>query len=134
MYLVDTNVISAARRVDREPMIARWFAQRDERELFLSVLTLGEIERGIAAVQERDPQFAAVLRAWTERTAVLFSDRVLPVCADVARIWGRLSACLGNNGVDLMIAATALHYEAIVVTRNVAHFSGTGVRVENPFD
>jgi toxin FitB len=134
MYLVDTNVISAARRIDREPMVAQWFAQRNERDLFLSVLTLGEIERGIAAVQDRDPRIAAALRAWIERTAVLFSDRVLPVCPDVARIWGRLSACLGNNGVDLMIAATALHYGAIVVTQNVAPFSGTGVHVENPFD
>lgn len=134
MYLVDTNVISASRRADGDPKVARWFEQHDERALYMSVVTLGEIERGIAAVQDRDPRFAADLRDWVDRTTALFSDRILPVCPDVARIWGRLSARLKNNGVDLMIAATALHHGAIVVTRNVAHFSGTDVGVENPFE
>ncbi|WP_372426251.1 type II toxin-antitoxin system VapC family toxin [Salinarimonas chemoclinalis] len=133
MYLVDTNVLSAPRRADRDRSVARWFERHDERTLFLSVLTLGEIERGIEAVRDRDPDFAATLRAWVDTTAALFADRILPVCPDVARIWGRLSAQIGHNGVDVVIAATALHHGAVVVTRNVAHFEGTGVEVENPF-
>lgn len=133
MYILDTNVISAVRRPDRAPQVAAWLRGRSEAELFLSVITLGEIERGIAQQQARDPRFAADLRSWLDRTLLIFADRLLPFGPEAARIWGRLSHQLGHGGADLMIAATALHHGATVVTGNIADFEASGVRLENPF-
>ena len=133
MYLLDTNVISAVRRPDRAPRVAAWLQGRAESELFLSVITLGEIERGIRAQERQNPAFAADLRAWVDRTVRLFSDRLLPFGAEEARIWGRLTQEIGHGGADLMIAATALVRGATVVTGNVDDFRPTGVAVENPF-
>lgn len=133
MYILDTNVISAVRRPDRAPQVAAWLRARNEAELFLSVITLGEIERGIRAQERTNPVFAADLRAWVDRTVRLFSDRILPFGADDARIWGQLSQDIGHSGADLMIAATALARDAVVVTGNEADFRPTGARLENPF-
>lgn len=133
MYLLDTNVISAVRRPDRAPQVAAWLAGKSEDGLFLSVITLGEIARGIAQQERRDADFARDLQTWLDRTVTLFDDRLLPFGTEEARIWGRLSAQLGHPGADLMIAATALRHGAVVVTGNVRDFEGTGVRIENPF-
>lgn len=133
MFVLDTNVISAARRPDRAPRVAAWLRSQPEAELFLSVITLGEIERGIRQQERRNPGFAADLRAWTDRTTTIFADRILPFGAEDARIWGRLSADLGHDGADLMIAATALAHGATVVTGNAEHFRPTGVTVVDPF-
>ena len=133
MYILDTNVISAVRRPDRAPKVAAWLQGKAEHDLFISVITLGEIERGIRQQQSRDPAFAADLRAWLDRTVLLFSDRLLPFDAEDARIWGRLSAEIGNNGADLMIAASALRHAAIVVTGNTSDFAPIGCALENPF-
>ncbi|OSP53957.1 VapC toxin family PIN domain ribonuclease [Pseudoruegeria sp. SK021] len=133
MFLLDTNVISAVRRPDRAPQVAAWLSGRAEQDLAISVITLGEIERGIAQQERRNPQFAADLRQWLDRTVLLFSDRILPFGAEEARLWGRLSARLGHSGADLLIAATALAQGATVVTGNVDDFAPTGVAIENPF-
>lgn len=133
MYILDTNVISAVRRPDRAPQVAAWLRGRSEQDLFLSVVTLGEIERGIRQQESRDVAFARDLRAWLDRTILLFSDRLIPFEAEDARIWGRLSAEIGHNGADLMIAASALRHGAIVVTGNVSDFAPTGAAAENPF-
>jgi predicted nucleic acid-binding protein len=133
MYILDTNVISAVRRPDRAPQVAAWLRGKAEHELFLSVITLGEIERGIRLQNAQDPGFAGDLRAWLDRTVLLFSDRLLAFEAEDARIWGRLSAEIGHHGVDLMIAASALRHGAVVVTGNPSDFAPTGAAVENPF-
>ena len=134
MYILDTNVISAVRRPDRAPRVEAWLRGKAEQDLFLSVVTLGEIERGIRQQDARDPVFARDLRAWLDRTILLFSDRLLAFEAEDARIWGRLSSEIGHVGADLMIAATALHHGAVVVTGNVSDFAPTGAAIENPFD
>ena len=133
MYSLDTNVISAVRRPDRAPQVAAWLRGKAEQDLFLSVITLGEIERGIRQQETRDPAFANDLRNWLDRTVLLFSDRLLAFEPEDARIWGRLSAEIGHNGADLMIAASALRHGAIVVTGNVSDFAPTGAMAENPF-
>lgn len=133
MYLLDTNVISAVRRPDRAPQVAAWLADKPEAQLYLSVITLGEIERGIGQQQAHNPGFAADLRTWLDRTLLLFADRLLPFGAPEARVWGQLSQRIGHDGADLMIAATALCQDATVVTGNIADFEPTGVRLENPF-
>lgn len=133
MYLLDTDVLSALRRPERAPKVASWLRSKPEDQLFLSVVTLGEIERGIALQDNRNPGFAADLRVWIDRTMLLFSDRLLTFGAEEAKIWGQLSARLGHNGADLLIAATALARGAVVVTGNVSDFGPTGVEIENPF-
>lgn len=133
MYLLDTNVLSAVRRPERAPKVAGWLRGKPEAELFLSVVTLGEIERGIRAQERVNPAFAADLRAWIDRTVRLFSDRILPFGVEEALVWGRLSAEIGHGGADLMIAATALARGCVVVTGNGADFAPTGVRIEDPF-
>jgi predicted nucleic acid-binding protein len=131
IWLLDTNVLSALRRPERAPHVVRWLAGKPDDALFLSVITLGEVERGIA-LQARDPAFARDLRAWLDRTVQLFADRILPFDADAARIWGQLSARIGNSGADLQIAATALARDATVVTGDRA-FLATGARITSPF-
>jgi predicted nucleic acid-binding protein len=92
LYLLDTNVLSALRRPDRAPQIADWLRAKSEDKLFISVVTLGEIERGIALQEDRNPDFANDLRGWIDRTSLLFADRLLAFGPEEARIWGRLSA------------------------------------------
>ena len=127
-------MISAVRRSGRAPQVAAWLDGQPEDTLFLSVVTLGEIERGIHRQQSTDSAFAADLRTWLDRTTTLFADRILPFDAADARIWGQLSARLGHSGADLLIAAQALARDATVVTRNTADFAPTGVRLHDPFD
>ena len=133
IYLLDTNVLSAVRRPDRAPQVAAWLRGKPESALYLSVITLGEIERGIAQQQARNPGFAVDLRQWLDRTLLIFADRLLEFGAEDARIWGRLSHRIGHSGADLMIAATALRHGATVVTGNIADFKASGVALENPF-
>ncbi len=134
MYLLDTNVVSALRRPDRHPGPTLWLKAQRPSDLHLSVVTLAEIERGIAQQVPLNPDFARDLAQWVERTLAWFADRILPVDVAAARRWGRLSADIGNREVDLLIAATALEHGLIVVTRNVRHFQPSGVTVLNPFD
>ncbi len=132
-FLLDTEMLSATRRPERAPRVAAWLRSQPEEDLYLSVVTLGEIEREMALQSPRQPEFAAELRAWIDGTVRLFADRLLPFGAAEARLWGRLSAKLGHNGADLPIAATALAQGAVVVTGNVSDFEPAGVEVENPF-
>lgn len=133
MWLLDTNVISALRRPTRAPQVADWLRAQDPDALFLSVVTLGEIERGITRQEGQDPGFAHDLRDWLQRTELLFADRILTFDASAARIWGQLSARIGHPGVDLMIAASALAHGMTVVTGNVSDFAPTGVEILDPF-
>lgn len=133
IYVLDTNVLSALRRPERHAELSTWLRAQNESELYLSVITLGEIARGIRQQERINPDFAADLIAWLARTEMLFKDRILPFAAEDAVIWGRLSAEIGHTGADLMIAASALVRQATVVTRNVSDFDPTGVPVLNPF-
>ncbi len=133
MLLLDTDVLSALRRPDRAPNVRAWLANQNESDLYLSVITLGEIERGIAQQRSRDPAFADDLQAWVDGSVTLFADRILPFGSAEARIWGRLSAEIGNTSADLMIAATGLAVGATVVTGNIRHFQPTGVSTVDPF-
>ena len=106
-------------------------SQRDS-DLFLSVITLGEIERGIEKQRRVDPAFSKELANWLESVAGIYGDPVLPVSPAIARRWGVLSAQQGNESIDLLIAATALSHGLKVVTRNVKHFAPLGIGVIDP--
>jgi predicted nucleic acid-binding protein len=133
MFLIDTVTISELRKPQRDPQVVAWFASQRTADLFLSVISIGEIERGIARQCKIDPAFAATLAAWLDRVISLYGDRILSVDLQTSRRWGALAAALGNGSADLMIAATALEHGLAVVTRNVSDFATTGVDVVNPF-
>ena len=133
MLLIDTDVLSALRRGERHPGAARWLQAQRTSDLYLSVVTIGEIERGIGQQQRRDPAFASELAGWLDRVLAWYGDRVLPVDLATAQRWGRLSAALGYESADLLIAGTALEHGLTVVTRNVRHFEPADVPVFNPF-
>ena len=134
MFLLDTDVLSALRRRERHPEAVRWVETQRTADLYISVVTVGEIERGIAQQQPRDPSFAGELALWLDRALAWYSDQILIVDAATARRWGHLSATLGHDGADLLIAATALEHGLTVVTCNVRHFEPTGVPTLNPFE
>jgi predicted nucleic acid-binding protein len=134
MFLLDTDVLSALRRRERNPEIARWVGTQRTTDLYLSVVTVGEIERGIARQQRRDTAFAQSLALWLDRMLDWYGERVLPVDIATARRWGRLSADIGHDSADLLIAATALEHGLTVATRNVRHFEPTGVAVVGTFE
>ena len=111
-----------------------WFGHVNAADLFLSVVTIGEIELGISRQQHVNPVFAQQLADWLDLTLRAYGERILPLTVGIARRWGRLAAQRGNKQLDLAIAATALEHGLIVVTRNVSDFERTGVPVLNPFD
>src|SRR5262249_36026762 len=133
MFLIDTVTLSELRRRQRNPMVVAWFERQRTTDLFLSVISIGEIERGIARQRAIDPGFADALAFWLDRVLTLYGERVVPFDLRAARRWGVLSAALGNDSADLMIAATALEHGLTVVTRNVSDFAPTGVTVLDPF-
>jgi predicted nucleic acid-binding protein len=133
MFLIDTVTISELRKPQRDPQVVAWFEEQRAADLFLSVVSIGDIERGIARQRKIDPTFAVKLATWLDRVIALYRDRILPVDLQTSRRWGALSAALGNGSADLMIAATALEHGLAVVTRNVSGFAPTGVDVIDPF-
>jgi predicted nucleic acid-binding protein len=133
MFLIDTVMLSELRKRKRDPMVVKWFERQRTTDLFLSVISIGEIERGIARQRTIDPGFAAALADWLDRILMLYGERVVPFELRAARRWGSLSATLGNDSADLMIAATALEHGLTVVTRNVSDFEPSGVAVLDPF-
>ena len=133
MFLIDTVTLSELRRRQRDPMVVKWFGRQRTVDLFLSVISIGEIERGIARQRASDPDFAGALALWLDRVLTLYGERVLPFDLRAAQRWGALSAALGNDSADLMIAATALEHGLTVVTRNASDFEPAGVAVLDPF-
>ena len=133
MFLLDTDILSALRRRNRHPEAAQWLAAQQTSDLYMSVVTVGEIQRGIALQERRNPSFARDLTVWLGRILTWYGDRVLPFDVPAAQRWGRLSGSLGHDSADLMIAATALEHDLTVVTHNARHFTPTGVQVFNPF-
>lgn len=133
MFLVDTDVLSALSKRRPNANVAGWIARQRGSDLFVSVVSIGEIERGIALQRRSNPEFASVLAAWLDQMLTIYGDRILPFDLAAARRWGALSAILGNEGADLQIAATAIEHGLTVVTRNVSDFEPTGVAVIDPF-
>lgn len=137
MYLIDTNVISEARKGRAANAGVRAFFRSCTREsvrLWLSVVTVGELRRGVDLIRHRgDDSQAGRLETWLDVVVETYGDSILPFDLDAAQIWGRLRVPHPENSLDKQIAATALLHDLIVVTRNVDDFSGTGVRLLNPF-
>lgn len=136
-FLLDTNILSELVRPKPDARVTSWFESTGEEPLFLSVLTLGEIRKGISALTDGPRQ--ARLEAWLNHSLMpRFRDRILPVDLDIADRWGRIAGSLAAKGtglpvIDGLMAATALHHNLTLVTRNVGDVAATGVPVFDPW-
>jgi predicted nucleic acid-binding protein len=132
VYLLDTDVLSELRKRKRDRNVVAWLGSVAPADLYLSTITIGEIELGIERQRSLNPGFAGELAGWLDVTLRVYGERILPLTVAIARRWGRLAARLGNKQLDLAIAATALEHGLAVVTRNVSDFEPTGVSVIDP--
>jgi predicted nucleic acid-binding protein len=133
-FLIDTNIISEVRKGPRcDLAVAQWFEAVAEADLYLSVLVLGEIRKGIEQVRPKAPDRADGLEAWLSALTTGFSSRILPVDRAVTDAWGRMSAVRTVPVIDGLMVATALVHDMTLVTRNEADVAELGARVLNPF-
>ncbi|KAA1182447.1 type II toxin-antitoxin system VapC family toxin [Rhizobium tropici] len=132
MYLVDTNVVSEIRRGNSQAIM--WLRSVDPSTIYLSVITLGEIMRGIALKRKSDPRTAAHLDEWLRKLRHDHRNRILPITDQIAVEWGRIAAQRPRGDADGLIAATAIVHDLIVVTRNIGDFDDTGASIVNPWD
>lgn len=134
-HLLDTNILSEIRKgpARANPEVWRWWGGMAGQDMFLSVMTLGEIRNGIDRLAVRDKPQAMILERWLVGLKKSFSERVLEITSEIADCWGRLQSIRSLPAVDALIAATAMHHDLTLVTRNEADFEGLGLRVFNPF-
>jgi len=137
VYLIDTNVISELRKKDKaDRHVVQFFknAGAQKLPLYLAALTGGELTRGVELIRHRgDNRQANLLDRWLNRVLAEYADSVLAFDADAALVWGRLRVPHPENPLDKQIAATALLYDLILVTRNTRHFTSTGAKLLDPF-
>lgn len=133
-YLIDTNVISELRKGERaDPAVVAWFADLADADVYLSVLTLGEIRRGIENIRRRDPEAGRALESWLGRISEAHGDRILSIDRPIAEEWGRMNVPDPLLVIDGLLAATAKVMGLTVATRNSADFARSGVGFVNPF-
>jgi hypothetical protein len=133
-WLLDTNILGELRKEQRcDPGVRQWFDAAAERDLFISVLVLGEIRQGIERIRHRDSAQALLLEKWLLWLAEGFADRLLPVDEKIADQWGRLGVQQPVPNLDALLAATALVHGLTVISRDETGFRNTGVSFFNPF-
>lgn len=134
-YLIDTNVISEVRKGGKcDPNVAAWWESVDDADIYLSVLVLGEIRKGVERARPNDPAQARALEKWLTTVAESFAERILPVDQAVADEWGRMSARRPVSTVDAQLAATARVHGMTLATRNVSDVADLGAEFVNPFE
>jgi hypothetical protein len=136
MYLVDTNVISEARKgAKANSGVKKFFQQTDANDIYLSAQTIGEIRRGLENIRQRgDIPQTKKLEKWLDLIVDGYADKILSFDEECAQVWGRLMSPHPQHPIDKQIAAIALIHDLTVVTRNVDDFRGTGVEIKNPFE
>jgi toxin FitB len=132
-YLLDTNVVSETRRRRPEPNVMRWLEASGPDAHFVSVLTIGEITKGIVQRRQRDPAGADRLARWLSGLRQLFTERILVVGDPEATCWGNLAGRAELPVIDGLIAATALVHDLTLVTRNTRDFARAGARLLDPW-
>jgi len=134
-YLLDTNIISEIGKGPRcDARVAAWYDSIEDAEVYLSVLVLGEIRKGLERARRRDPSRARVLENWLSSIDTSFADRILPIDLAIADEWGRMSAKRSVSTIDALLAATAKVNGMTLVTRNTANVSDLGAKILNPFE
>jgi predicted nucleic acid-binding protein len=133
-YLIDTNVISEVRKGGKcDPNVAAWWQSVDDADIYLSVLVLGEIRKGVERARSNDPAQARALEKWLTTVVESFAERILPVDQAVADEWGRMSAKRPVSTVDALLAASAKVPGMTMATRNVSDVADLGADFINPF-
>lgn len=132
-YLMDTNVVSETRRKKADVGVMAFLRAVDSSSLYMSVLTLGELRKGVAAKRRQDPLAAKALAAWVEGLEAGFADRILGIDLAIARLWGEWSADRPRPVIDTLLAATASVHGLTLVTRNLQHVRGLPVTVHDPW-
>jgi predicted nucleic acid-binding protein len=132
-FLLDTNVVSEARKRNADPNVRAWLASVPDPDLYLSALVIGEIRQGVERLRRRDPAQAAMYDAWLSTLLRDFADRIVPVTAEVAQEWGRLNVPDPLPVIDGLLAATAKVHGWTLVTRNTADLARVGVPLLDPF-
>ena len=132
-YLLDTNVLSELRKTRRDERVATWVLGVEPEDLYVSVLVLGEIEKGIELLGSRDRDMARALQGWLARLEVAFRGRTVPVDRYIAHEWGRMSATRPIPVIDGLLAASAKVRDLTLVTRNTKQLMGLGARLLDPF-
>ena len=133
-FLLDTNVVSELRKREHaDRAVRQWFSLVDDQDLFVSVLVVGEIRRGIELLRRRHAEGARALDRWLNGLERRYEDRILPINVEICRLWGGLSVDRPLAPIDGLMAATAIHYGLTLVTRNVRDVERSGVDVLNPF-
>lgn len=133
MYLLDTNVVSELRKPRPNRAVVQWLAHVPNAQLFISAVTIGEIQSGIEITRAQDAEKAAAIERWLDQ--VVRTAQIISLDAQIFRLWGKLMHQKSNTLIeDAMIAASALSQQLTVVTRNVNDFSAFGVSVFNPFE
>ena len=133
MILLDTVVLSELRKARPNAGVVAYLKTQSADAIFLSALTIGEVEAGIERQRSQNMAFAIELEQWLGVLELQFAHCILPVTPAIAKLWGRLCVQTGNKGIDNLIAATALCHNLTVVTRNLKHFKPTGARAVDPF-
>lgn len=134
-YLIDTNIISEVRKGKRcDPNVASWYEKIEDASLYLSVLVIGEIRKGIERIRPKDNVQATAIEKWLLAVDQAFGERILPVDRAVANEWGRLTASRPLPVIDGLLAATAKIHRMTLVTRNTAEIADLDVHILNPFE
>ena len=134
-YLIDTNIISEVRKGRRcDPNVASWYEKIEDASLYLSVLVIGEIRKGIERIRAKDTIQANAIENWLVAVDKAFGERILPIDRAVANEWGRLNASRPLPVIDGLLAATANIHHMTLVTRNIAEIADLDVQFLNPFE
>ncbi len=132
-YLLDTNVLSETRKKQPDTKVIAFLTNTDPSALYISVLALGELRKGVAHKRLTDPTAATALAAWVDGLEYGYAERILGINAATAKLWGELSAQRPRSVVDTLLAATAIVHELTFVTRNTSDVQDIDVKLHNPF-
>ncbi len=133
-YLIDTNIISELRKKKPDQNLIEWYQSIDTDSIFISCITIGEINYGICKIKKTDKELSIKLNLWLEEIKTTDSDRIISVDIDVAMIWGELLSLNSTNSTDALIAAQGIKHKMMIATRNTSHFQDYKVKIINPFE
>jgi predicted nucleic acid-binding protein len=133
-FLLDTNILSELRKGDRcDPNVLNWAAKESAQAHYISVLSLGEIRKGIELLRKKSPDKCMSLEDWLQKLHTDYANCTIAITAEISERWGELSSVRSLPVIDSLIAATALEHGLILVTRKTKDFDGLGISVLNPF-
>jgi predicted nucleic acid-binding protein len=132
-FLLDTNIVSETRKLQMNERVRAFLTEADASSLYLSVLSVGELRKGVANKQKSDPNGATLLNGWVDGLEQSFATRMIAIDTSVARCWGELSSGRSRPVIDTLIAATALVHDMILVTRNTKDLQGIDIPLLDPW-